>query len=65
MEAIIPTEIKMPTLRIEVPGTTNTKAISKDLDMADELREAAAIRIASYQQRMANLYNMHIKSCAL
>ena len=54
----------MPTLRIEVPGTAKAEVISKDLDMVDELREAAAIRIASYQQRMANLYNKHIKSCA-
>ena len=29
--------------------------------MADELQEAAAIRIASYQQRTTNLYNRHIK----
>ena len=48
MEAIIPTEIRMPTLRTEAPGTTNAKAISKDLDMANELREATAIRLASY-----------------
>ena len=61
MEAIIPAVIGVPTLRIEVPRTTNVETISKDLDMADELREAAAIHRASYQQRMANLYNKHIK----
>ena len=64
MEAIILIEIGMPTLRIEVLGMANAKAISKGLDMADELREAIAIRIASYQKRMENLYNMHIKSLA-
>ena len=64
MEAIIPTEIKMPTLRMEVPRTAKAEVIFKDLDMVDELREAAAIRIASYQQRMENLYNKHIKSRA-
>ena len=37
MEAIIPTEIGMPRLRTEVPGTDNAEAISKDLDMANEL----------------------------
>ena len=37
MEAIIPTEIGMPMLRIEVPEMTNAEAISKDLDMVDEL----------------------------
>ena len=62
MEAIIPTKIGMPMLRIEVPRTANVEAISKDTDMANELQEAAAIRIVSYQQRMANLYNKHIKS---
>ena len=29
--------------------------------MADELREVAAMRIASYQQRLINLYNRHVK----
>ena len=64
MEAIISTEIEMPALRTEVPGTANAEAISKDLDMADELWEVASIHIASYQQRMENLYNKHIKPCA-
>ena len=61
MEAIIPTEIGMPTLRTEIPGKINTEVITKDLDMADELREAAAICIASYQQRMTNLYNRRVR----
>ena len=56
MEAIIPTEIRMPTLRIGIPEEANAKAVTKDLDMADELREAAAMRIVSYQQRLVNLY---------
>ena len=60
IEAIIPTEIGMPTLRTEIPEKTITKVITKDLDMVDELRKAAAIRIASYQQRMMNLYNWHV-----
>ena len=33
----------------------------KDLDMADELREATAVRIASYHHRLANLYNRRVK----
>ena len=37
MEAIIPTKIGMPTLRTEVPRTTNAEAIFKDLYMVDEL----------------------------
>ena len=37
MEAIISIEIGMPMLQNKVPETTNVEAISKDLDMADEL----------------------------
>ena len=57
MEAIIPTEIGMPTLRTEIPEEANTEALARDLDMTNELREAAAMRMTSYQQRTTNLYN--------
>ena len=60
MEAIIPMEIGIPTLQIEI--LENVEAVTKDLDMTDELHEAAAMRIASYQQRLTNLYNRHVKS---
>ena len=46
---IIPTKIGVPTLRTEIPKKANTKAIAKDLDMAGELREAATVRMTSYQ----------------
>ena len=38
----------MPTLRIEIPKEVNDEAVTKDLDMTDELHEAAVVRIASY-----------------
>ena len=57
MEAIVPIEIEMPTIQIEILKEANVKAITKDLDTTDELREAAVILIASYQQRLANLHN--------
>ena len=31
--------------------------------MTDELREAAAVHMASYQQRTTNLYNMRVRQC--
>ena len=49
MEAIISTEIRAPTLQTEILEKANVEAITKDLDMTDELREAVAVRIASYQ----------------
>ena len=52
----------MPTLQTEIHGKTNIEAITKDLDMADKLRETATIRIALYKQRMKNLYNRRVRS---
>ena len=48
MEVIIPIEIGMPTIRTNVPEEENAKLMIKDLDIVDELRESAAIRITSY-----------------
>ena len=33
----------------------------KDLDMANKLREAAAVRISLYHHKLANLYNRRVK----
>ena len=61
IEEIITTEIGIPTLRTEIPKTANAEAVTKDLDMAYKLDEASAEHIASYQQRLKNLYNKHVK----
>ena len=61
MEAIIPTEIGMPTIRTRMPDQRNTELVIKDLDTINELRESAAVRIASYQRRLANSYNKRVK----
>ena len=51
----------MPTLRTKILEKANDEAVTEDLDMTDELREAIAVRIASYQQKLTNLYNKHVK----
>ena len=61
MEAIVPTEIDMPTLRTDLPEQSNVETMIKDLDTTNELCEAVAVRIASYHCRLANLYNRHMK----
>ena len=48
MEAIIHTEIGMLTIRSDMPEQENAELVIKDLDTVDELRESAAIHIASY-----------------
>ena len=61
MEAIIHIEIGMPTIQTEIPKGANAKSVIKDLDMTDELREVAIVRIASYHKRLASLHNQHVK----
>ena len=64
MEAINPIEIRVPALLTQIPEKANVEVVTKDLDMADELREAAIVRMASYQQRITNLYNMRVRKRA-
>ena len=54
-------EIGLSTIWTDVPEQGNTDLMVKDLDTLDELRESAAIRIASYQHRLANSYNKMVK----
>ena len=61
MEAVIPTEIGLPTIWTATPESENAESVVRELDASDELREAAAIRVASYQHRLANSYNKRVK----
>ena len=61
MEAVIPTKIGLPTLRITTPKSKNDGSMIKELDTSDELREAVAIRVTSYQRRLANFYNNRVR----
>ena len=51
----------MPTLRTDMLEQSNTESVIKNLDMENELREPAAVRIASYHCKLANLYNRRVK----
>ena len=64
MKVVIPIEIGMPTLQTKIPEEANIEALARDLDMTDELREAEVMRMASYQQRITNLYNRRVKQRA-
>ena len=61
MEAVIPTEISLPTIRATTPESENVESVVRELDASDELREAATIRIVSYQHNLANSYNKRVK----
>ena len=61
MEDVIPTEVGLPTICTDTPDSENVESIVRELDVSDELREAAAICITSYQRRLANSYNIRVK----
>ena len=51
----------MPIVRMEVLEEASVEAILKELDTTDELREVSAVRITSYQQRLASSHNRCVK----
>ena len=58
MEAVIPLEVGLPTIRSEnFDPDLNGVAIALDLDLAEERREKALVYIASYQQELSRKYN--------
>ena len=61
MEAIIPMEIGLPTIRTTTPELENERSVIRELDTSDELQEAAAIRVTSYQFHLANFYNKRVR----
>ena len=62
MEAVIPLEVGLPTLRSELCDQgLNDLNVDRELDLAEERREAAAIRLAAYQQQLARGYNQKVK----
>ena len=60
MEAVIPTEIGLPTIRTDTLESANTESVVRELDASDELREAASIRITSYHRRLEKSYNKRV-----
>ena len=52
----------MPTARTAVQGQRNEgDELAKHLDWANEAREAASIRMAAYQQKVAAYYNRRVQ----
>ncbi|KAL6315950.1 hypothetical protein AAG906_013784 [Vitis piasezkii] len=58
MDAVIPTEIGLPTIRTEAAKQDDAnKELGRSLDWADEVRETASIWMTDYQQRASAHYN--------
>ncbi|GJX01943.1 reverse transcriptase domain-containing protein [Tanacetum coccineum] len=63
MEAVIPVEIGMPTLRtVEVDMIKNDEALEINLDLLEEKREQAAIQEAKSKAKMEKYYNARVRN---
>ena len=57
-ETIIPLEVGLPIIRNEAyDDEHNSEVLAQDLDLAEERRENALIKMVSYQQQLAKTYN--------
>ncbi|GJV70334.1 reverse transcriptase domain-containing protein [Tanacetum coccineum] len=62
-EAVVPTEIGMPTLRTtEVDLVHNNEALEMNLELLEEMREEAAIREAKSKAKMEKYYNAKVQN---
>ena len=61
-KAIIPLETGFPTLRTSTFSTdSNDRLLEKSLDLIDERRENAMIRLAYYQHKLKRGYDVNVK----
>ena len=61
-EAVIPTEPSFPTLRTEVANTrVNDEMLAANLDLAEEKRENALIRLGEYHRKAMKYYGRRVR----
>ncbi len=62
-EAVIPAEIDVPSARCSLNTIAgNTTMMEDSLDLTEELRDKAKIRLAAYQHIIAKSYNKNVKA---
>ncbi|KAK3008785.1 hypothetical protein RJ639_014529 [Escallonia herrerae] len=62
MEALIPVEIGLPSLRLTTyDPVQNEEALCANLDLLDERREQAAMCLAAYRQRVSKFYDKRVR----
>ncbi|KAK2997608.1 hypothetical protein RJ639_026556 [Escallonia herrerae] len=61
-EALIPLEIGLPSVRlITYNPNTNDDSLRSNLDLLEEKRDQAAIRLAAYQHRVAKFFDKRVQ----
>ena len=62
VEAVIPLEVGIPTTQTtDFIVETNEDSLRKDLDLLEEKRDLAMVRLASYQQRIKREHDKKVK----
>ncbi|XP_038708603.1 uncharacterized protein LOC120003660 [Tripterygium wilfordii] len=62
-EAVIPLEIGLPTLQTQVfEEGNNDLAMERNLDLLQERRDQAMVRLAAYQQVLSRSYNKNVRA---
>ncbi|CAL1358974.1 unnamed protein product [Linum trigynum] len=62
-DAVIPVELNTPSYRVaQYDPNGNDEARSNDLDMVDEVREVAAIRLEKMKRQVARYYNKKMRA---
>ena len=61
-EAVIPIEINLCSVRVSgFSPAKNTKLMVRQLDLLEKHRELVTIRLAEYQQKLAQRYNRDVR----
>ena len=61
-EAVLPVEMRVESHRVQAYGDeANRVALAESLDMLEEKRKKAQMRVAVYQQRAARYYNSRVR----
>ncbi|KAJ4715162.1 Retrovirus-related Pol polyprotein from transposon opus [Melia azedarach] len=61
-EAVIPAEVGMPTFRtLQFNEVSNVTQLDAALDLLEEKRDQAQVRVAAYQRRVSKYYNAKVK----
>ncbi|XP_073120998.1 uncharacterized protein [Henckelia pumila] len=59
-EAVLPAEIGQESARVIAYGPDNNKLRAMDLDLVEENRARAAVRLTAYRKRMTRAYNKRV-----
>ncbi|GFS42838.1 hypothetical protein Acr_00g0081980 [Actinidia rufa] len=61
-EVVIPLEVGLPTIRTEAYDTShNNEVLARDVDLAEERRDNALIRMVDYQKQLAKSFNQKVQ----